>query len=372
MTVSCPDRRVRWSHLPLGMVPLCPETSQCDERTSEGSECDERTSLDSPPARLDRSLVNWSGTCCRLKPSGPRGERLSPAHPALCGQRLQLGAPRQVVVALQECRDPQPAVSARPAAEDDAADFLRQVACVVGRHGQAPLGHLSGDEGLARPGQHEVFAEAGLAGVAAPDDRSYSRTDGQAVGRVLVAGSQGLVVAARCELRLTQPGPDVIVEAVARRARPASQRLCGASQENYRLLLPDYRLDCYPHACCTVFLAGVGVAGPQRSHTSAEGRCTKSGRVTPGAACSQFLVGYREDLLLPVGAVALHITPRELEQPPRPCDTPALADITKGDPGGKGHAEALDRRLAWIICCHITDLSGSACVVTSGCASVVT
>lgn len=174
--------------------------------------------------------------------------------------------------------------------------------------------------------------------------------------------------------RLGGVGQNVISEAFAAvRSGTCHGRSGGAaSRKNYSLLLPDYRRDCYSHSCCTASLSGAGVAGPQRSHTSAEGRCSKSGRVTPGTACSQFLVGRREDFLLGVGAVALHITPRELEQPPRPCDTPPLADITEGDPGGKGHTEALDRCLAWFICCHIRDLSGSACVVTSEYASVVT
>jgi hypothetical protein len=74
-----------------------------------------------------------------------------------------------------------------------------------------------------------------------------------------------------------------------------------------------------------------------------------------GPALPQLPVSLREDHLLPVGAVLPDVLPHQVEQSPGAQDTTPPADIAERQPRLKRDAEALDRRLPRIRCCHIAN-----------------
>lgn len=78
-------------------------------------------------------------------------------------------------------------------------------------------------------------------------------------------------------------------------------------------------------------------------------------------ALTEPFVGCRKDRLLVLGAMPAHVAPREVEQPPGPGHSPALAYRAEGKPGIERHAEALDWRFAGLrpglSRCHRRDLS---------------
>ena len=91
------------------------------------------------------------------------------------------------------------------------------------------------------------------------------------------------------------------------------------------------------------------------------------------AALTKLLVCLRERSLLFLCAMTFHESPHQVEQLAGTRHAFALAGRTESGPCGEGHAETLDRRLPRLVVrCHISDLSGWACVDTRAHAIVVT
>jgi len=101
--------------------------------------------------------------------------------------------------------------------------------------------------------------------------------------------------------------------------------------------------------------------------------CEVAGGVGVSVALGSREAAARAALTKLLVCMTFHESPHQVEQLAGTRHAFALAGRTESGPCGEGHAETLDRRLPRLVVrCHISDLSGWACVDTRAHAIVVT